>query len=375
FYGVAFISSSTGCAAGDEGEIWKTTDGGLSWNLLRTPTYNTLWEIHLLRSTTGGGFLYASGIGGTILCSGVSPLPLRTWTGAYDSMWTSGANWNPVGVPQKGDSVFIPVTTNRPVYRSFLQQTNLAGLTIASGAKLTIGSGLAQLVISGNVKIDGTFEIEWNSNLEIICGGALSFGLNGNLVPAQSTVALTSGGQIRGSFFNVYLAESTNVQSIGNIEIRNNITLFSDLSTRQFDTVTILDPEPQGFQGPGIIKRGTIKRLIKQGSTYEYRFESPVTYLKFYPTGVFPDTVTMTVYPNTLPPGLHDSVFAKRYYILTPSGGNDYLSFLSLRYDTSETSIPIFDLGFFRDSSGIIFNTGITDYLDSDLVALNLDSV
>jgi len=375
FYGVAFSSGTTGWTVGDDGEIYKTTDGGFSWNLQRTPTYNTLWEIQLLRSGTSGGFLYATGIGGTILCSGVSPLPLRIWTGSYDSLWTSPINWSPVGTPQKGDSIFIPVTAHNPVYRSLYQQVNLAGMTIASGAKLTIGSGLAQLVVSGNIKIDGTLQLEENSNLEIICGGLLSFGLSGNLIPAKSTVALMGGGQIRGSFFNIFLAESTNVQSIGNIEIQNNITMLSDLSTRQIDTITILNPEPQGFQGLGVIKRGTIKRLIKQSATYDYRFESPVTYLKFYPTGTLPDTVTMTVYPNTLPPGLSDTAFARRYYIITPSGGSNYLSFLSLRYDTSETSIPVYDLGFFRDSGGIIYKMGITDYVDDDYIALNLDSV
>ena len=374
-YGVVFLSSLTGWAAGDEGTVMRTDDGGVTWNSQNTRTLNTLWDIQLIRSTSGGGFLFATGIGGTIVCSGVSPLQQRTWTGAFDSLWTNAGNWYPTGVPQKGDSIYIPVTTHNPIYKSFLQQANLAGCTIAPDATLTIGEGLAQLVISGNVRIEGTLAVEGNSTLEIISGGIFSFGMKGNLIPAHSTLMLTSGGQIRGSFFNIYIAESTNVRSIGNIEIKNNLTIFSDISTRQIDTVTILNPEPQGFQGPGLIKSGTIERLIKQGTTYEYRFESPLTFLKFYPTGTLPDTVTMTVYPNAVPPGLPDTAFVKRYYNISAHGGDKYLAYMSLRYDTSETSIPIYDLGFFRDSSDIIFNVGATDYIDSDYVSITLDSV
>ncbi|MBA4313082.1 MAG: hypothetical protein C0417_10685 [Chlorobiaceae bacterium] len=374
-YGVAFLNATTGWTAGDDGMILKTTDLGLTWSEEKTNTFNTLWEIQLFRSGTGGGYLLATGIGGTILTSGVSPMPLRRWVGASDSLWTSPGNWSPIGVPQNGDSVVILTSINPPVYRSFLQQTNLGALTIAPGGKLTIGTGLQQLVISGNVRIEGNLVIEGTSNLEIISGGTFSVTLQGEISPANSSIILRAGGQLRGPFFNLFIAESSFVQSMGNIEIRNNITLFSDLNLQQTDTLTIVNPEPQGFQGPGVIPRGTIRRLIKQGSTYEYRFESPVSYLRFYPTGTLPDTVLISTYPGIYPSNLPDTAFVKRFYSISARGGNDYLSSLSLRYDPSETSIPSYDLSFFRDSSGIILNAGVTDYLDSDFVAIVLDSV
>lgn len=374
-YGTALLNATTGWAAGDDGMIMKTTDLGLTWSEEMTGTFNTLWEIQLFKSTSGGGYLLATGIGGTILTSSVSPMPVRRWVGASDSLWSSPGNWNPVGVPQNGDSVVILSSVNSPVYRSFLQQVNLGALTIGQGGRLTIGTGLQQLVVSGNVRIDGNLVIEGNSNLEIISGGMFSLSQLGEIIPANSTIILKSGGQLRGPFFNLFIAESSFVQSMGNIEIRNNLTLFSDLNLQQLDTLTVINPEPQGFQGPGIVPRGTIRRLIKQGSTYEYRFESPVSYLRFYQTGTLPDTVLISAYPDIYPASLPDTAFVKRYYSISARGGNDYLSFLSLRYDLAETLIPIYDLTFFRDSSGIIMNAGVTDYLDSDLVAINLDSV
>lgn len=374
-YGTAALNSTTAWAAGDDGLIIKTTDLGVTWSEEQTNTFNTLWEIQLFRSTSGGGYLLATGIGGTILTSSVSPMPLRKWVGSFDSLWTSPGNWNPVGIPQNGDSVVILPSSISPVYRSFLQQTNLGALTIGEGAKLTIGTGLQQLVISGNVRVEGKLIIEGNSNLELISGGSFSVSLQGEITPAKSTIMLRSGGQLRGPFFNLLIAESSYVQSTGNIEIRNNLTVLSNINMQQTDTLTIINPEPQGFQGPGVITRGTIRRLIKQGSTYEYRFESPVSFLRFYPAGILPDTIMVSTYPGFYPPNLPDTAFVKRYYSITALGGSNYLSFLSLRYDPVETTIPIYDLIFFRDSAGIVSTAGVTDYLDSDFVAINLDSV
>ncbi len=374
-YGITFINRTTGWAVGDDGTIVKTTDLGATWSVQNSGTQNTLWDVLLVKTSSGGGTLFAAGQGGTLICSAISPLPTRRWTGSVDSLWTSPANWIPVGVPEKGDSVYIPVTANRPVLRSLLQQINIGGLRIDAGAKLTIGGGLAQLAVSGTIKIDGTLDIEPTSSLEIITGDNLAFGTYGSLNPAKSTFVISNNAQLRGSFFNMFITNNAVVQSLGNITIKNNLTLQTNISLRQYDTLTIQNPDPQGFQGVGFINGGTIKRAINQGASYEYRFESQLTYVKFHPAGTLPDTVLMTSYPNTLGPGLSDTVFVKRYYSISAIGGSNYLSQLSLRYDTSETSIPIDYLGLFRDSSGIIFNMGVSNYLDSDVVAISLDSV
>jgi photosystem II stability/assembly factor-like uncharacterized protein len=374
-YGVAFNTLSNGWAVGDDGTVVATTDGGTTWTYQNSGTYNTFWDIQLVRSGTAGGTLFSAGVGGTLICSGVSPLSAKLWTGQYDSLWTTAGNWSPSGVPGPGDSVIINASPVQPVHRGIMQDINIAYLGIGLGARLSIGSGLAQLVVSGTIKIDGTLQLDPNATLVVTAGSNLQLGALGTIIPGQSTIMINNSGQVRGPFFNLFIGTGATVQSIGNTDILNNITIHSNLSQRLNDTITINNPDPTGFQGDGIINGGTIKRAINPTATYAYRFESPFTSIMFYPTGTFPNTVLMTGYPHTNPPYLSDTAFVKRYYSIAALGGANYKSRLSLRYDTSETTIPIDEISIFRDSIGAIFNLGATDYLDSDYVAIILDSV
>jgi photosystem II stability/assembly factor-like uncharacterized protein len=373
-YGLTFYSPAIGWAVGDDGTIASTTDGGANWSLPYSPTTNTLFEVQVLKTSTGG-VVFASGLGGTIICSAISPLPIKTWTGAFDSLWSSPGNWNPAGLPTKADSVVIPFTTNSPVFRSIIQQVDIGGLAIAAGAKLTIRSGLANLLVKGSVSMFGTLEIDPAASLKITVGGNFSTFVGGTFIPGNSTIIFTGRGQIKGSFNSVVLRENANMSTLGNVSIRNSLTVLSNLNQRSIDTLTMINPDPGSLDGPAFVTAGTIKRAIRHGSTSLYRFESPVTSLQFYPVGVTPDTVSMTAFPNTLPPGLPDSMFARRYYLTSVAGGSNYEASLSLRYDSAESPVAINDLSLFRDSSGVIFNLGSSDFLDSDVVAVSLDSV
>jgi photosystem II stability/assembly factor-like uncharacterized protein len=373
-YGLSFFSPTVGWGVGDDGTIVSTTDGGASWNLPYSPTTNTLFEVQVLK-TSSGGVVFATGLGGTIICSAISPLPIRTWTGAFDSLWSSPGNWSPPGVPDKADSVVIPSTVNKPVFRSVLQQVDIGGLAIAAGAKLTIRSGLANLLVKGSVSMFGTLEIDPAASPKITVGGNFSTFVGGSFIPGNSTIIFTGRGQIKGSFNSIVLRENASMSTLGNISIRDGVTLLSNLNQRSIDTLTMLNPDPASLDGPAFVTAGTIKRALRHGSSAPYRFESPVTYLQFYPVGVTPDTVFMTTYPNLLPPGLPDSMFAKRYYTTTLVGGSNYEASISLRYDSAESPVAINDLSLFRDSAGVIFDLGSTDFLDSDVVAVSLDSV
>jgi len=373
-YSVTFANATNGWIVGDGGVIMKTTDGGITWSSQYSPTGNTLWSIEYV-PLGSGGLLYVAGSGGTILCSAVYPVSARTWTGAVDSLWTSAANWNPAGVPGKFDSVYIPTTAKNPVLLSTVQQINLAALRIGSDAKLSIGSGLAQIVVKGNINIDGTLQLGTGSTLEILAGGNFLVNPAGAFNAERSTIVLTSQGSVKGNFYNLYLSAGTSVQSLGNISVTKTLTLLSNLIVRPSDTVSVLNIDPQAIQGNGILTAGTVKRSIQTGSTFGYRFESPVTYLGFYPTGTAPNTVTMTVKPNSLPAGFSDTNFVRRTYYVSASGGSNYIAFISLRYDSTETSLPIDNLGLFRDSSGLLVNMGNSDFLDSDLVAISLDTL
>jgi photosystem II stability/assembly factor-like uncharacterized protein len=373
-YGIEFQSSSTGWVVGEDGIILKTTNGGADWLSQISRTENTLWETQFIRSGSGG-VIFAAGIGGTILCSAVSPFPLRTWTGTYDSLWSVAGNWSPIGVPDAMDSVLIPTTATGPVLWNTEQQINIAALTIQTGAKLTIRPGIAQLIIKSNTTIHGTLEIDPAATTEIISGGNFIVESGGKFIPGKSTVVFTNDGLVRGSFYNLLISEGASVHTTGNVEIKNNLAALSDIHIRPTDTLTIKSPYAQALQGSGLTGAGTIKRAILPGSIETYRFESTVTYVRFYPTGTYPDTVVMTTYPNTLTAGMPDSIFVKRYYTISSKGGSNFRALLSLRYDTSETHLPLDGLSLFRDSSNILTNMGKTDYLDSDLVAISLDSV
>jgi photosystem II stability/assembly factor-like uncharacterized protein len=373
-YGVTFYSPSMGWAAGDDGTIIGTTNGGNTWNVQTSGTYQTLWEIQLARASSGG-VIFAAGYGGTIVCSSVSPLPLRTWTGTFDTSWTNPGNWSPIGTPQKVDSVVIPLTANKPSLRGTIQQVNISSLRVASGQKLTIGTGVAEFSVKGNVNIDGTVEVEPLAKTQFITGGNFVVGTGGLFIPGNSTVNFTSRGSVRGSFNNIVVSESAHVQTLGNISANNYIFMLSDLTLRSVDTLTLYSRDPYALQGNGSTGGGTIKRAIQPGSTTPYRFESPATSIRFYNGGTLPDTVTVTTYPNTLPPGLPDSVYVRRFYNITATGGTNFMSTISLRYDTSETPISIDELALYRDSSDVIRNMGQSDFLDSDYVAIIVDSV
>ncbi len=373
-YGVTFLSSSTGWAAGDDGTIIRTTNGGATWGFQNSATTQTLWEIELVRSSSGG-VLFAAGAGGTIVASGVSPLPVKTWTGSFDSSWTNPGNWSPIGIPQKLDSVIIPATANKPVLRTLLQQVNIASLRISAGQKLTVGTGIAEFSVKGSINIDGTLEVDPQAKTHFVVGQNFIASSPSSFVPGNSTVLFTNGGTMKGNFFTVVIAESAQVQTLGNVKISNYILILADLTLRSVDTLAILNSSPYALQGNGTTGAGTISRAILPGSTDSYRFESPATSIQFHPAGTLPDTVTMTTYPNTAPSGLPDSVFARRYYSISAKGGNNYLCLLSLRFDTSETKHTLDELALFRDSSDVVKNMGQSDFLDSDYVAIIVDSV
>ncbi len=373
-YGLSFFNSSIGWAAGDYGTIVTTYDGGNTWQVPDPITDFSFFELQCVRGTSGG-IVYACGEGGTIIASTVSPLPLRVWTGSFDSLWFNTGNWNPAGVPEKIDSVYIPATAHNPSIRTLEQQVNLGALTIAPNAKLTIAASVASLAVKSNITLLGTLTVEPGALTQIYAGATFSTQFNGVFNPGRSTLIFTGPGTVKGTFNDVILSPSSAVQSLGNVTINHSISVLSNFYLRSSDTLFIANGNQGAFEGPGIVSPGTILRTILPGATFPYRFESELTYLRFYPQGTLPSTVAMTVYPNSLPAGLADSIFVRRYYSVNPVGGSNYEGTLSLRYDSTETNISIDNLALFRDSSGIIFNMGSSDFVDSDLVSVSLDSV
>ena len=373
-YGISFYSSQLGWAAGDDGTIVGTNDGGLTWTTQIPITGVSFFEVQVVHGSTGG-IIYATGEGGTIISSVISPLPIRIWTGAIDSLWFNSGNWNPSGIPQRLDSIYIPSTSRNPSLRAAEQQIDIGALSIAANARLSIGAGVAVLTIKNGISLLGSLILDPGAMTQIYTGGSFSTAFNGSFVPGKSTLVFTGTGQVKGAFYNILLTETSAMQSIGNISISNNINALTNFYLRSSDTLSVTNPDPSSIEGPGIISPGTITRAIQAIIYPMYRFESEVTYLQFYNLGTLPSSVSMTVFPSTLPPGLPDTLFARRYYSISATGGSNYEASLSLRYDSAKTNLAIDNLSLFRDSGGVITNMGSSDFLDSDLVAVSLDSV
>jgi len=86
----------------------------------------------LLLTASGAGVL--TGHGAT----------LREWTGSASGFWSNPNNWDPVGVPEEGDTLFFLVGSNTSMIND-LPDLKLTGLTFDShnytlaGNPLTVG--------------------------------------------------------------------------------------------------------------------------------------------------------------------------------------------------------------------------------------------
>ena len=78
---------------------------------------------------------------GVALLAGHRTSPTYTWTGAVDSHWENPANWNPNGVPERGDFAAIPSgTSNSPTISE--PQIEDVQITLGSpdGGSVTLGA-------------------------------------------------------------------------------------------------------------------------------------------------------------------------------------------------------------------------------------------
>jgi hypothetical protein len=171
------------------------------------------------------------------------------------------------------------------------------------------------------------------------------------------------------------LTESSKVSTSGNVYINKYMSLNAPLNVRQGDTIAIVTTDTGAIFGKGYFNGGTVKRAIASGSTSTYRFESPVTTVRFYPGGTTPSQVLLTSFPKFTSPLMPDSIYVKRYYVGTAIGGSNYKATVFLRYSEDESYLSPYDVAFFKDSSGFLINIGNSDFIDEEYMATGLDSV
>lgn len=318
---ITFINALYGYAAGWEygvigplrqGKIYSTSDGGLTWMENSHPVKQYAFDFLEKVQQNNGGVLFLGGENGIILCSAFSPLRPKIWTGVIDSSWHNAGNWDPPGIPIVSDSVVIPASGTNPVIFVPSQRIVISALTIRGGGRLTINSGLRELVVKSHVRIHGTLKIQPSATPNIVVGGnwivqpgggfrKSSLAADEGFVPSASTVSFTGAGIFSNNFFNVIFDTASAMQSDNNIWVQNQCTLLRRVVLRSTDTLFILNDEPQAILGEGTIVRGTIQRTVRPGSKQTYRFESAGSSIQMDTAETYPTTIAMTTYPDTIP--------------------------------------------------------------------------
>jgi len=164
----------------------------------------------------------------------------KFWTGATDSNWNTPSNWNPSGVPNSNDVVYIQSTTVKPViqngttaYANLLNLSsstltvNNGGILNVSGTLYTTGMGMGPNAILQN---NGTINLQEKIitaglNCSIINNGQLSVNSTDNFVvigyPGYSLMITNNASGVlalaSGKLFQVASGSTCTVTNSGTI--------------------------------------------------------------------------------------------------------------------------------------------------------------
>ena len=116
---------------------------------------------------------------GVALLAGHRTSPTYTWTGAADSHWENPANWNPNGVPEKGDFAAIPSgTSNSPaISKPYIDDVQIT-LGSSDGGSVTLGAKEVKFTEQG-LTVTGGASGSSPVNALLSCQGNVTFALAG----------------------------------------------------------------------------------------------------------------------------------------------------------------------------------------------------
>jgi hypothetical protein len=116
---------------------------------------------------------------GVALLSGHRTSPTYTWTGAVDSHWENPANWNPNGVPERGDFAAIPSgTSNSPTISDRHIDDVQITLGSSAGGSVTLGAEDVTFTEQG-LTVTGEALGPSPVNALLSCQGDVTFALAG----------------------------------------------------------------------------------------------------------------------------------------------------------------------------------------------------
>ena len=285
----------------DAGAVWSplavvpSTDTTYNWMTPSEPTSRAMIRISDYEQTV----FHESGV--------FSIYRPNSWAGSVSDDWSNANNWGDRSVPDDLTDVSVPPTANDPVVRSPITSVYIAGATIESGAALRLEAEVDTFRTRRDVVNRGT--IVAVGETEFIVGGDWinepETPTDLGFVPGLSTVALTDSGTASGEFYNLKIDSGATVTIKGKVSVKGKLSLSdSKFSLAINDTLTIDSDDSTAVEGEGLIYGGTVVRTLRSGSRAVYRFESPLTTVRF-PDGDEPDWYAMsTIFgdPDTLIP-------------------------------------------------------------------------
>ena len=116
---------------------------------------------------------------GVALLAGHRTSPTFTWTGAVDSHWENPANWEPNGVPERGDFATIPSgTSNSPAISEPHIDNVQITLGSSDGGSVTLGASSVKFTEAGLTVTGGALGSS-PVNAMLSCQGNVTFALAG----------------------------------------------------------------------------------------------------------------------------------------------------------------------------------------------------
>jgi uncharacterized repeat protein (TIGR02543 family) len=226
------------------------------------------------------------------------------YTKGYNGNWSDSVNWSG-GVPPTSDK-FVSIPTGVVVTVDSLPQDTVSAIRVEGTGTLQFSDVVSKLSVLRTLQIDNGATLEFPETSDttgLVCyrdwvnRGTLEPGHSViKFVGNQPKVIASDGGD--NTFFKLDISgDSTSV--IGNFTIKNQLVIPKGIVTRDQDSIVIQNSDTSAIADTGIILNGTIVREIKPGETGTYRFESPLTYVKFNGEGENPSAVSMKVLPGS----------------------------------------------------------------------------
>lgn len=153
---------------------------------------------------------------GTVDSTSVTIVPrvqpgIVTWTGAVDSDWSTGGNWNGGKPPSAVDSVLIPATNNDPV----LTANVVAGAINVTGGRVTLNGDT--LTVARGFATTGTGTLAMTSQTDLLTvGGNARFagGSTAGLLTAGRLIVNGNFTQLAGTSNQSFSADSNHVTEL-----------------------------------------------------------------------------------------------------------------------------------------------------------------